>query len=439
MVTPLQDARILFDQYLRAEEQRLAREGLHPVQPDSAALFNLHDVQVGDQRSFFVLNPSNDQFVEQTATAQALGAHSVIFVDNDINLTPQLQQDLQLMHTDFDTIIYPRSVRFFGAESDVNGDGRVTILITSVLSSGGVVGFFFPGDLFPLTVQPNSNEQEILYVAPPSASRPLGLIEGTMAHEFQHLINFNQKIFVGGGEDTEDLWLNEALSHFAEDVIGFSENGDDLVNVVRAYLNAVDLVSLTGNNAFGGNPDTIERRGAGYLFLRYLFEQTGGATYSQTDPADLTDNGGITFLRQLESSPALGIENIRTALQAVDNPFGQASDPFREAFANWVIALAIDGTGLNSNLLFNYQPPEFDQITGQLRGIDLRGTREGQSGPVTLQGPSTPFFNDQPDTLQGTGVVYVLFQAAPTGGNTTTIRLSGNAASQLQLTVIRTK
>jgi hypothetical protein len=433
---PLQDQRILFDQYLRAEEKRIVHERWFPPPSDTVTLFNLRDVQVGDRELFFIPDLRNNQFVERMATARAVGVHSVFFVDDtDTSISPEQVQELS---ENFERIIYPRDVRFFGEESDVNEDGRTTFLITSLLHGSGAVGFFFAADLF---ARPFSNQQEILYVAAPTATFSLNLIQATVAHEFQHLINFNQKSLRRQEEDDppiEELWLNEALSHLAEDLTGFSENGDDLVNIVQLYLNQVQFVSLTGA-AINGMEDSLQRRGAGYLFLRYLFEQTGGATYSQTDPEALMDHGGITFLRQLTASSQTGIENIRTALQDVDNPFQQAADPFREAFATWAVALAIDGTDLNDDALFNYQPPELDQITGQLRGIDLRGTREGQGEPVTLQGPVVQRFNNQQGTLQGTSVGYVLFQAAPNGGETATITLDGDAESQLQLTVIRTQ
>ncbi len=437
-----QDRRLFLDQYLRAEEERLVRQGFLLVQPGSVRPFNLLEVQVGDRETFFILNPETDQFVERTATARVVGTRSVFFVDETEGFISPAQ--IQQMFEDFEEIIYPRSVRFFGEESDVNGDGRITILVTSLLNGSGVAGFFRAADLFVRDASnPFSNEQEIFYVAFPTISLPLGLIQATIAHEFQHLLNFNQKVLQPleqGITDppVEELWLNEALSHLAEDLTGFSENGDDLANIVQSYLDQIQFFSVTGTDAFGGQ-DSLPRRAAGYLLLRYLFEQTGGAIYSQTNPASLTDNGGITFLRKLATSPQTGIENIRTTLREMRNPFQQGADPFREAFANWVIALAIDGTGLNNNVLFNYQTPERDQITGQLRGINLQGTREGRNGPITLQGPFVQPFSGQVGTLQGTSTAYILFQAPASGGNTATLTLRGNPESQLQLTVIRTE
>ena len=41
----------------------------------------------------------------------------------------------------------------------------------------------------------------------------------TFIHEFQHMISFNQHVLVRGGT-AEDTWLNEGLSHFAEELGG---------------------------------------------------------------------------------------------------------------------------------------------------------------------------------------------------------------------------
>ncbi|RMF88529.1 MAG: hypothetical protein D6736_10310 [Nitrospinota bacterium] len=438
------EARLQFDHFLRGEERRMIEEGLLPSGAGIGRLFTLFKVQPGEQETFFILDPRTRVFRQRTATARTIRPHSVLFLDDAVILTPTLEGQIEQMVEDFETIIHPRSEQLFGEESDVNNDGRITILVTSLLNGTGVAGFFLPSDLFLRdTDNPFSNEQEILYVALPSSSLPLGLIEATMAHEFQHLINFQQKVLrrIDQGlpnPPSEDLWLNEALSHLAEDLTGFSEDGDDLVNIVEDYLEQVEFFSLADNDAFGGS-DTLQRRGAGYLFLRYLFEQAGGATYSSTDPAGITDRGGITFLRQLESSSHIGIDNIRTALRTVTNPFQQASDPFQQAFAHWAVALFMDGTRLNTDPRFHFQAPEFDQITGQRRGIDLRGTREGRSGLVTLRGPHLQFFNSHREAVQSTGVAYILFQASPQGEDTTTITLRGNAESRLQLTVVRTE
>jgi len=45
---------------------------------------------------------------------------------------------------------------------------------------------------------------------------------GTIAHEYQHLINAARRLYIlrqGGISWQEDLWLNEGLSHVAEELV----------------------------------------------------------------------------------------------------------------------------------------------------------------------------------------------------------------------------
>ena len=41
----------------------------------------------------------------------------------------------------------------------------------------------------------------------------------TFVHEFQHMISFGQHVLARGGA-SESLWLNEGLSHIAEELAG---------------------------------------------------------------------------------------------------------------------------------------------------------------------------------------------------------------------------
>ena len=41
---------------------------------------------------------------------------------------------------------------------------------------------------------------------------------GTLAHEYQHLINAGRRLYVNNANAFEDMWLNEGLSHIAEEL-----------------------------------------------------------------------------------------------------------------------------------------------------------------------------------------------------------------------------
>ena len=93
-------------------------------------------------------------------------------------------------------------------------------------TGSAILGFFFGLDLLPS--QQHSNDGEIFYGVVPgtvtsgctiSKSFATANLPGVFIHEFQHMISFNQHVLVRGGT-VEDTWLNEGLSHFAEELAG---------------------------------------------------------------------------------------------------------------------------------------------------------------------------------------------------------------------------
>ena len=143
----------------------------------------------------------------------------------------------------FDTLVSPVDVNAFGAPTDIDHNGKIVILFTKEVnkltargSNGVVGGFFYERDLFPTVSNPSfegcptSNVGEIYYSLVPdpnavfsdkrSASDVLSLTPGTLAHEFQHLINAGRRLYVNTTADfPEVVWLNEGLSHIAEELL----------------------------------------------------------------------------------------------------------------------------------------------------------------------------------------------------------------------------
>jgi hypothetical protein len=125
----------------------------------------------------------------------------------------------------------------FGAPSDIDGNGVVIILLTPRVNaligwpdcrSSFVSGFFLAADLAPAT-RATYNNGEVFYAMVPDLSGTVScphppsqvrqLIAPTFIHEFQHMISFNQHVLVRRGP-VEALWLNEAMSHLAEELGG---------------------------------------------------------------------------------------------------------------------------------------------------------------------------------------------------------------------------
>jgi hypothetical protein len=223
--------------------------------------------------------------------------------------------------TMFDTLINPLDVANFGQPSDIDGNGKVVIFFTKEVnaltpkgSTGGVVGgFFFERDLFPLTDNTQlglkgcagSNYAEMFYMLVPDPTGIYSIPEsksyvnrvtpGTLAHEYQHLINAGRRMYVNSANSFEDTWLNEGLAHIAEELLFYRVSGvsprsnlgitrfsgdTSLVNAFNQYQidNTVRFEIFLGKpsstSVYGGN-DSLETRGATWNLLRYLADHAG--------------------------------------------------------------------------------------------------------------------------------------------------------------------
>ena len=152
--------------------------------------------------------------------------------------------EYQSFATTFDTLVNPMDVQNFGAPSDIDKNGKIIILFTKEVnkitprgSNGIVAGFFYERDLFPtvgngdLEGCPSSNVSEMYYALVPdpngvfsdkrSKADVLDFTTSTLAHEYQHLINAGRRLYVNNAPVFEDTWLNEGLSHIAEELLYF--------------------------------------------------------------------------------------------------------------------------------------------------------------------------------------------------------------------------
>lgn len=256
---------------------------------------------LGDVRSFKACaNLQCTSFTTVTATARYIGTHSAIYLDNNAPASdPFTTADFMELGTAFDTYHYPIDTTGFGRESDIDGNGVVIILMTKAVNdltpdceNGRVVGFFYGGDLL---LGPNSNRAEVFYTLVPAPQTSgcsavgrrtaINNLKPTLIHEFQHMISFNQHAVVRSGS-SEDTWLNEALSHFAEEL------GGRLIPATECIASGLPSCRsqyISGNITNGYNyledtdtsivffansePGTLTDRGAGWLFLRWAIDQ----------------------------------------------------------------------------------------------------------------------------------------------------------------------
>lgn len=180
------------------------------------------------------------EFITDSTVVRAVGAHALWL--EDIHNAPggYGAPDFDLLSQAFDSPIYPTDVAYFGEPTDLDGNGRVVVVVTHTVNQfasgpgGGILGFVFVGDLFPRDFCPSSNEGEIFYsIAPdPTGTDPfgpfdrieaLGLIRATLAHEFTHTIQFGRRI--AAGFPPPAIWLAEGQATLAEEVTGHAFEG----------------------------------------------------------------------------------------------------------------------------------------------------------------------------------------------------------------------
>jgi hypothetical protein len=264
---------------------------------------------------------------EIRAEVKKTTAHATIVQDIASPSPGFSSTDFNDIGSEFESLIYPADTLYFGRESDRNADGRVTILYTPEVNratasgaTGFVAGFFWPGDLVKKTEYqqlgiecPQTNEQEVFYMLVPD---PAGTINGnqrsvatvrqntrgTIAHEFQHMINQGRRLLNPAVDSAETVWLNEALSHIAEEVVGRAKRGfsdfqrltyndvnptptssDDYQaffrqNLLRyrSWMQRPDTSSPTSNSAGA----QLAPRGAAWMLLRYASDFHSGGNIS---------------------------------------------------------------------------------------------------------------------------------------------------------------
>lgn len=285
---------------------------------------------VGDVRTFKVCkNLTCSLFEDVPATARYVGTKAAIYMDNAAPPTADTlrEADYQDLGVTFDTYHYPIDAAAFGTESDIDNNERIVILMTKAVNNltpdctnGRVLGYFFGLDLITTGTQAaNSNKGEIFYTFVPSTStstcqainrvQTLYSVKPTLIHELQHMISWNKRVIQGAG-NAEETWLNEGMSHFAEELGGRAIPADkcpppsgssppscrsqyisgDIFNT-HDYLTATEdnfLIYPTSSNG------TLEERGASWYFLRWVIDQFATDTIAGSDltPFLVTGPGG---------------------------------------------------------------------------------------------------------------------------------------------------
>src|SRR3989344_5603779 len=231
---------------------------------------------------------------------------------------------LDALSAEFEKNIYPTLTSVFGSEwtPGVDGDAKITILLHSM--KDGVGGYFRSADEYIKLQVPHSNEREMLYL-PVSQLDNMLRLKVFLAHEFVHLITFNQKDRLQGVQ--EDIWLNEARADYAPTILGYDAaySGSNLQNRVK------DFVEKPTDSLVEWQ-ETKYDYGVNAAFINYL-----------------VDHYGINILSDSLLLKSNGITSINEML--FENGY---KEDFGNIFTNWTVALVLsDCSGTFKYCYFN--------------------------------------------------------------------------------------
>lgn len=225
----------------------------------------------------------------------------------------------------FSTEVLPRLRRAFGHEASpgVDGDPRIHILHHQPIA--GVAGYYYSVDQQPRAVDPHSNAREMFYINLDSFTPGSRDYLALLAHEFQHMVHWNQ-------DPSESVWLNEGLSELAPHLVGLG------VQTGRLYLGRPDtpLLEWTGDSG-----SSAEHYAAAFAFCAYLWQRYGEA-----------------YLAELLGQQANGAAAVEAAARILD----PSAPSFDTLFLEWTVA----------NLLPEELAPALPPRYRQAAAVDLR-------------------------------------------------------------------
>jgi len=398
---PATSQRDHFEYLLRQKEQVLAQRvqmtGWVPAAPKI-----ITRQQIGATRTFAFEKfggVTSNQTV--TATLVATNSRAIAYLDNALPSSEKniSTANIETMLNAFSNDTFNTITNTYGTPSDVDSDGKVIFLFTHLVDQvGGVAGFYSSGSLFATDRGGDGNIADMMFISP---TRELASYTSLLAHEFQHLISFNQHVLIQNG-DAEETWLNEGLSHVAEDLVNGHIDGGN-TDLVSDFMNAPEQYALTGDASLNSGI-----RGAAYLFVRGLMESFGSDV------------------------PGRLVKTNKVNIANVEDISGQTFDDVYRTFTS---RLFLSGNNLNTDPKLNYSFRYFTEPQTNRRSLPVPKEQkldaQNTSASGTLRPASSTFIR-----LTGTGSQNIQIQSELSGNfRATYIPLPKNFIPALSLSV----
>ena len=337
---------------------------------DSATLQNVRSAEVnrvvaslkiGDTKDFYAIDASDEisTDIAKGAVLKAIGEHCNIWYVKKEGITVD-DNSLKTLATTFDSI-FECETYIFGTNIStdkyssqiiaVDESTKINIIVYDLFgdyqetekNGGGTFGYFTANDFFLNMNTPNytiagSNECEALHIDSYFLKEYPDAIRSTIAHEFQHLLNFVNKslnqdlipieyVNEETGETEEGVtiqssatWFNEMMSMVCEDIMQSQlgiEDQDSPKSRLSTFNSNYQLGFTTWRENTDDNPLAVLPSYANaYAFGAYLLR-----------------NFGIDFIKDLASNKYVDEEAITESLKKLSEDENVKS--FEDALANY--------------------------------------------------------------------------------------------------------
>lgn len=277
----------------------------------------------------FNVTTDGNSYTQRKGVLRRSGNHCKLFVDPEpynglsaVTGNNAITEDqLNTIVASFDETIYPLMEDAYGTSYDIDNDGKVTIYFSPFFTQNNFAGLF---DTENYTDSPNSNRRNMFYIWTPGIypeNQWLDATCETITHEYQHLINFSNRLVMKSYDFAsvveEETWLDEALSVGAEIRYRLLVGDPATEGRFESYMNDISATSLTLFQNSHQNP--LAAYGCVGLFAQYLLDQ-----------------GGTDRIKKLVTSGLQGKANIFAAFSNHERPELQT---FEGIYKNWTKAI----------------------------------------------------------------------------------------------------
>ncbi len=334
-----------FDLRFRAHEEKMLKSGFsYKLKATNNKFKAAPPVAVGDISDFKVYKDlTADKPVDVKATCKIVGEKCYLFFENDLKDAegkPVVVNEnyFKILADYFDQVAYDKVTEVFGKTVDTDDDEKLYILMAAlpkVVGGGYVAGYFNSEDKEP---GDNSNNHDIFLITVPETDYMVEVLKGTLAHEFQHMVNFDVHAAKNISGYSEATWLNESLSEMADFIC--TGKKDARPKEISDYLaNPISLTLWAGD---------LKNYAAARLFSMYLHDR-------------FYLKGKTNIFKDLVNNVVPGTKN-------VENVTGIG---FNTLFKDWTATLYLSNTGWTTDPRYNYtsitiRKPEID-LTNKIK------------------------------------------------------------------------